>query len=67
MNPAELPENLGARTEQKMIGVREKDPGTRRPKRLDGLALYGRLRSDGHKNGSFDFTVKSCKGRGAGP
>ena len=66
MNPAELPENLGARTEQKMIGVREKDPRTRRPKRLDGLALDGRLCSEGHENGGFDFTVNSGEDRGAG-
>lgn len=66
MNPTELAKHLWARSQQKVISVREQNVGTDLFERFNGLALDGGLGAYGHENRRFHGTMQGRKARCAG-
>lgn len=65
MDATQLPENLGTRPEQEVIGVREEDFRTGVRKGLRELRFDRGLRAHWHEERRLDLVVQRAESRGA--
>ena len=66
VDAADLPENLGAGTEQEVVGIRKEDLGARVVEKIGRLRLDRRVCADGHEQRGFHLVVERAKSRRAG-